>query len=267
MYMADVEYHYYEARLTREMQDEGLVATATGLGLTTAATLVDPAQTKTILAGLATAVIGLDKAYSEKELLSNTIQALQTQMRADRKTQAGTIYAKMFRDTSSATRIVTPIADYTLPMALSDADAYYQAGTIASALIGFSKTLANADRNADEAKARSGPNPNTVSDVKETAAPSSVGGGVGPLRGSGPSVSGPVVRFRSTFVPDNSSDVLEKFLDPTGAGVRDPARVKIVTDLIAAKGLKVRLTMFLNAPEFAAKRAEVVQDLKRGQQL
>jgi hypothetical protein len=263
MYMADLEYHYYEARLTKEMQEEGLAATLASLGLTTAATLVPSVSTKSILSGTATAVIGADKAYTEKQLLSNTMQALQSQMRADRKTQAGTIYAKMFRDISSTTRIITPIADYTLPMALSDADAYYQAGTISSALVGLSRTLANADRNADQAKDLSGPNPITVSNVKETAAPSNGGSGAGMLHGNGPSTSGPVVRFRSTFQPDNPSAILEKFLDPTDAGVRDPARAKIVTDLLAAKGLKVRLTMFLNAPEFAARRAEVVQDLKR----
>jgi len=69
-------------------------------------------------------------------------------------------------------------------------------------------------------------------------------------------------RMRANFTPDNSSDLLEKFLDPTGAGVRDTARAKIVTDLIAAKGLKVRLTMFLNSPQFAGKRAEIVRDLR-----
>jgi len=170
MYIADMEYHNYEARLTREMQSEGFLATATSLGLTTAATLMTPAQTKTILSGVATAVTGLDKAYSEKELLSNTMQALQTQMRADRKAQAAVIYAKMFRDVGS-TKAITPIYEYTLPMALSDADAYYQAGTVASALIGLSKTLANAERNADHAKAQSGPNPDLVSDAKELSAP------------------------------------------------------------------------------------------------
>jgi hypothetical protein len=185
MYMADLEYHYYEARLTKEMQEEGLAATLASLGLTTAATLVPAVATKSILSGTATAVIGADKAYTEKQLLSNTMQALQAQMRADRKTQAGTIYAKMFRDISSTTRIITPIADYTLPMALSDADAYYQAGTVASALVGLSRTLANADRNADQAKVLSGPNPITVSNVKETAAPTTGGSGAGTLGGSG----------------------------------------------------------------------------------
>lgn len=171
MYIADVEYHNYEARLTREMQDEGLLATATSLGLTTSSTLLTPVATKTILSGIATAVTGLDKTYNEKELLSNTIQALQTQMRVDRKTQAAVIYAKMFKDAGSNVKTPTSIAEYPLPMALSDVDAYYQAGTIASALVGLSKTLATADRNADQAKSDAGPNSTAVSTAKETAAP------------------------------------------------------------------------------------------------
>lgn len=171
MYIADIEYHTYEARLTREMQDEGILATAVSLGLTTSATLVPLAQTKTLLSGIATGVTGLDQAYNEKELLSSTIQSLQTQMRADRKTQAAVLYAKMFKDAGNNTKTITPIAEYTLPMALSDADAYYQAGTVASSLIGLSKTVANAETNADHAKAASGPNPVAVMDANTTAAP------------------------------------------------------------------------------------------------
>jgi hypothetical protein len=171
MYIADVEYHYYEARLTREVQDEGLAATLATLGLTTAATLVGSAGTKTILSGAATAVVGADKAYNEKDLLSNTVQALQTQMRADRKAQAAVIYAKMFRDAGGNTKALTPIGEYTLPMALSDADVYYQSGTIASALIGLSKTVANAEHNADQAKADAGPNADAVTNAKITATP------------------------------------------------------------------------------------------------
>lgn len=171
MYIADMEYHYYEARLTRELQDEGMLATAASLGLTTSATLLSPAGTKTILSGIATGVTGMDKAYNEKVLLSNSIQALQTQMRVDRKTQAGAIYAKMFRNLTATTRIITPIEDYTLPMALSDADGYYQAGTISSALIGLSKTVANADQTADQIKAAAGPNPVAVTTVRAASAP------------------------------------------------------------------------------------------------
>ena len=189
MYIADIQYHYYEARLTREMQEEGLGATLATLGLTTASTLVGSAGTKTILSGAATAVVGADKAYNEKLLLSNTIQALQSQMRADRKTQAAVIYAKMFKEVGNNTKTITPIFEYTLPMALSDADNYYQAGTIASALIGLSKTVANAEQNADQAKSQAGPNPAAVSDAKITAAP--IAEPLMPPVGTGPSVVGP----------------------------------------------------------------------------
>jgi hypothetical protein len=169
MYIADMEYHYYEAGLTRELQDEGLLATAVNLGLTTSATLIPVAQTKTLLSGLATGITGLDKAYTEKELLSNTIQALQTQMRADRKEQAGVIYAKMFKDSTGG---ITPITEYTLPMALSDLDVYYQAGTVSSALLGLSMTVATKEASADQAKSAAGPNPVAVSSVKVLASPS-----------------------------------------------------------------------------------------------
>jgi hypothetical protein len=159
MYIADLEYHYYEARLTKEIQEEGLLATAANLGLTGSASLIPVAQTSRLLAGIATGVTGLDKAYNEKELLSNTMQALQTQMRADRKAWAAEIQAKMLKPDKATP---TPITEYTLLMALSDADAYYQAGTIASALVGLSKTVATAENAATQAKANSGPNAQAV---------------------------------------------------------------------------------------------------------
>jgi hypothetical protein len=170
MYVADMEYQVYEANLTKEIQDEGLLGTATLLGLTTASTLVSPAPTKTILSGLATGVAGLDKAYNEKELLSNAMQALQTQMRADRKAQAAEIYAKMLRGTGNVKQ-PTPIGEYTWSMALSDAEAYYQAGTISSALIGLTRTVSNKETNAALAKAEAGPNARAVKAAQDTAAP------------------------------------------------------------------------------------------------
>jgi len=171
MYVADMEYQVYEASLTKEIQREGLLGTATILGLTTASTLVSPAPTKTILSGLATGVTGLDKAYNEKELLSNAMQALQAQMRADRKAEAAEIYAKMFRDAGGGVKTPTPIGEYTWSMALADAEAYYRAGTLSSALIGLSRTVANNETSAGLAKAQAGPNPVAVTAAREMAAP------------------------------------------------------------------------------------------------
>jgi len=161
MYIADLEYHKYEAKLTRDLQEEGLAATLAILGLTSAATLVEAASTKTILSATATAVTGADKAFSDKVLLSNTIQALQAQMRADRQTQAAAIFLRM----------ATPVDQYTLPMALSDVDKYYQAGTLASALIGLNKTVANAEQNASTAHDLASPNGAMVSEIKTIANP------------------------------------------------------------------------------------------------
>lgn len=172
MYIADLEYSEYEARLTKEMQTEGFLATAAVLGLTGAGSLITAAETTRILSGVAAGVTGLDKAFNDKILLSNTVQALQTQMRADRKAQAAAIYAKMLQG-SGAVKIPTPIGQYTLPMALSDCERYYQAGTIASALIGLSKTVANAENNADTAKDQAGPNASQVANTKAIAVPTS----------------------------------------------------------------------------------------------
>jgi hypothetical protein len=251
MYIADMEYHTFEARLTREMQDEGIFATAVNLGLTTSATLIPVAQTKTLLSGIATGVTGLDKAYNEKELLSNTIQALQTQMRADRKTQAGTIYAKLFKDAGNNTKTITSIAEYTLPMALSDTDAYYQAGTVASALIGLSKTVANADRNAEQAKDLSGPNPAAVKAVKDTAVP----------RNNTPP-SGSSLRFTSTVVANNDAvvAVLKKYLNPDG--VPNSEHAAVISAFLTEKNLNVSITFFLNASMFSAERTEIARRLK-----
>jgi hypothetical protein len=167
MYLIDIEYDQYEAKLTQELQNEGLGATLASLGLTTTASLIPVAQTSRILSGIATGVTGADKAYSEKELLSETMQALQTQMRADRQAQAASIYAKMLVNNGAP----TPIDQYTLPMALSDTDHYYDAGTISSSLIGLSKTVSNAEQNADTAKAAVGPNAAQVTAVKSIANP------------------------------------------------------------------------------------------------
>jgi hypothetical protein len=123
-------------------------------------------------------VTGLDKAYNEKELLSNAMQALQTQMRADRKAEAAEIYAKMFRDAGNDIKKPTPISEYTWAMALADAEAYYQAGTISSGLIGLSRTVSNKETNAGLAKAEAGPNPSAVAAARETAAP--ISGGTAP---------------------------------------------------------------------------------------
>jgi hypothetical protein len=211
MYLIDIEYNRYEARLTAEIQDEGLSATVASLALTTSASLIPVEQTTRILSGIATGVTGLDKAYTDKELLNNTMQALQTQMRADRKQQAAAIYSKMFIQGNNGIVGITPIGSYTLAMALSDVDHYYDAGTISSALVGLSKTVSNAEQNADSAKDAAGPNPAQVGAAKATATPLS-----GPV--TVPAINpGPPVLGTSQALLTKSSQIIHP-LPPAGPG-------------------------------------------------
>jgi hypothetical protein len=173
MYLIDLEYHKYETRMIRELQQEGLAATVANLGLTGAASLIPVAQTDRLLAGIATGVTGLDKAYTEKELMNNTMQQLQIQMRTDRKTQASKMFAKMWQSDSYGNPIVdgngnrkpTDTTTYTLAMALADTDSYYQAGTISSALVGLYKTTSNAEQKADCSKNAAGPHGTAVNNA------------------------------------------------------------------------------------------------------
>ena len=245
MYIADMEYHYYETRLTRDMQEEGFAATMASLALTTSATLIPVVQTKTLLSGIATGVIGADKAVTEKILLSNTIRALQTQMRADRKTEAGVIYAKMFTNLNNNTKIITPIGDYTLAMALSDADAYYQAGTLNSALIGLSKTVANADQVADQAKSDKGPNPGAVSSVRSASLPQA--NAPAPAR---------TLRF-ANVAQDSTRVTLRAQLFPNGSATADPQIVDYVKDILGPPSISI--FGVLNAPGLVNLRQKISQ--------
>jgi hypothetical protein len=159
MYLIDMAYDQYELSITRAVQDESFTTAAANLGLTGAAALVPAAQTKSILAGIAGGVTGLDGIYSQKILLSQTIQNLEGQMRASRATQAAAIYTKM----------KSAITDYTLGQALSDIEEYYSAGTITSALVSLSKTVSVAQNNAGAAKDQAGPNGTAVMNVKANA--------------------------------------------------------------------------------------------------
>jgi hypothetical protein len=66
----------------------------------------------------------------------------------------------------------------------------------------------------------------------------------------------------ATFVRDRWTIALERFLDPKGTGIRDPAKAKIVNDLIRSKRWTVRLTTLLYTRQNATRRQEIARDLK-----
>ena len=159
MYSIDVAYDQYELAITRSIQDESFATAAANIGLTGVAALIPVAQTKSILAGVASGITGVDSLYSQKILLSQTIQNLEGQMRASRATAAAAIYTKM-KSSSSA---------YTLWQAFSDIEDYYAQGTITNALVALSKTVGTAQNNATTQKDLAGPNGIVVANTKLNA--------------------------------------------------------------------------------------------------
>jgi hypothetical protein len=79
----------------------------------------------------------------------------------------------------------------------------------------------------------------------------------------GPSVSDDGASRRSVSLPDESTAILEKFLDPDVTGLRRTDRVEAVTPFLTRIGLRQRdLTRFLRGREFAARRLELVNELR-----
>ena len=94
MYAIDVQYTQYENALTREGQEIGFGSLTAATGLSTAATLVIPAATKTILSAAATGVLATKGHYESEVLIAQTIRTIQKQMRSSRNTIATTISGK-----------------------------------------------------------------------------------------------------------------------------------------------------------------------------
>lgn len=139
MYAIDVQYTQYETALTRESQEVGFAALTTAEGLSTASTLIVPAASKTILSGLATAVLATKGHYGSEVLLAQTMRTIQKQMRTSRNRIATQISARMAQN----------VVDYPLSVALSDVEEYYSAGTLTTGVIDTSTTVGIAE---DESK-------------------------------------------------------------------------------------------------------------------
>ncbi|MBY5643740.1 hypothetical protein [Rhizobium leguminosarum] len=142
VYFIDRAYSAYEASLTTERQSVGFLASATNIALTQTATLVSPIATKNILTGTAAALTGVHSAYNDEILLKETIQIIQSQMRANRSIVYTRIVLGLKRDDS----------DYPLYIALSDVEDYYRAGTITGGLTSATQNIAAVEREAQNVK-------------------------------------------------------------------------------------------------------------------
>jgi len=85
-------------------------------------------------------VTGTRAAYEKEILAEKTLTAIHTAMRANRMKIAVRILSGLQKDVDA----------YPLPVALSDLDAYYNAGTILGALIGITETVGAEVQRAEE---------------------------------------------------------------------------------------------------------------------
>jgi hypothetical protein len=152
MYLIDQAYYDYETNLTHDEQAVGAFGSLATLASTTVSSLIPQGAASRVLSGVATGINGGASIYDQKILLSQTTQALQKQMRADRDTQAATIFGRMN----------CQYDDYPVGRALVDLEAYARDGTLSSALIALSDatsknaTLAAATKDAASSTANKG---------------------------------------------------------------------------------------------------------------
>jgi hypothetical protein len=138
MFIIDRNYNLYESKLGKENEFANLATSIASLGVSTAGATIPVGQTTKILAAVATGITGSKAAFDRDVLLTQTIQVVQTQMRADRALAAQTI----------RTRMSCSIGEYPLFLAMSDLESYRQAGTLEYALTSLAKLSAKAESDA-----------------------------------------------------------------------------------------------------------------------
>lgn len=139
--MFEIDRSYFQFVTLLNATDTGVVTFAdfAQLGLTTAATAIPVVQTTKVLATAATAVGGAKAVYNENLLRTQTIQAIQTQMDADRAKVKNIIVARMDK---------CDYKKYPIGFVLSDLQAYASAGTPDSALTSLNNSATKAKQSA-----------------------------------------------------------------------------------------------------------------------
>ncbi|WP_166426001.1 hypothetical protein [Paraglaciecola sp. 20A4] len=132
--ISDHYYHIYEGGMLAGNAKNNFYTGALRTSLETAGALITVADTTKILSGLAALTGTLQDSASQEFYFDNTIDALITQMRADRTKAVIPLLSKQKADYD----------DYSIETAISDINTYYRAGTLASAIISISKSASAA---------------------------------------------------------------------------------------------------------------------------
>jgi len=138
--LINLNYNQFIARFSVRKESLDFGTEVTELGLNLATTAVGGAETKTILAAVASGVTGSKLAMDKNFFFEKTVPVLITSMNAQRKEELAPILTGMKKNTD----------DYPLTQALSDIDAYYFAGTFIGALQAIQTDAGAKEKNADE---------------------------------------------------------------------------------------------------------------------
>ena len=122
--LINLNYNQFIAQFSVNKESLDFGTEVTELGLNLATTAVGGAETKTILAAIASGVTGSKLAIDKNFFFEKTVPVLITTMNAQRKVALAPILIGMTNNTD----------DYSMTRALSDIDGYYFAGTFIGAL-------------------------------------------------------------------------------------------------------------------------------------
>lgn len=156
MGMIDDYYYRYTVSLRGDVIGKNLFASLAGIGTTFAATLAGGEQIKTVLAAISTGIQTFNTAVDKEIFLNQTMQAIRFQMDANRQTIAADMFEKMKAST----------VGYPIEAGLRDIIAYYDAGTVTSALTAISAKAASDQAAATQAAAEQA---KTLSGLKKLA--------------------------------------------------------------------------------------------------
>jgi len=144
IYVTDIVFSQFEEEIFQQTRTAGFGATLATLGLTTAAA-VSSGGSSQVLSGISAFIIGGREAFQKEVLAEKTVLAIHAAMRAGR-------VQVLLRLRSGLTQ---PLASYPLPVALSDLNDYFNAGTVLGALVGITETVgANAQKAQTELRER-----------------------------------------------------------------------------------------------------------------
>lgn len=172
MKLFEIDRSYYNFVTLLNASDTGVISFAdfAQLGLTTAATAIPVVQTTKVLATAATAVGGARAIYNEDLLRTQTLQAIQTQMEADRLKIRNIIVSRMD---------ACEISEYPMGFVLADLQSYAAAGTPDSAIVALTNSATKAKQAASTPSSTANPD-------------SGSGGGGGGDGKKGPPISVPI---------------------------------------------------------------------------